>query len=32
VTPIAIVTTPTTEKKGVVSPKLLPDWAILDRS
>jgi alcohol dehydrogenase class IV len=30
VTPIAIVTTPTTEKKGVVSPKLLPDWAILD--
>ena len=29
-TPIAIVTTPTTEKKGVVSPKLLPDWAILD--
>src|SRR6266446_1716391 len=30
VTPIAIVTTPTTEKKGVVSPRLLPDWAILD--
>jgi alcohol dehydrogenase class IV len=30
VTPIAIVTTPTTEKKGVVSAKLLPDWAILD--
>src|SRR5436309_6834928 len=30
VTPIAIVTTPTTEKKGVVSPKLLPDWAVLD--
>lgn len=30
VTPISIVTTPTTEKKGVVSPKLLPDWAILD--
>ncbi len=30
VTPIAIVTTPTTEKKGVVSPKLIPDWAILD--
>jgi alcohol dehydrogenase class IV len=30
VTPIAIVTTPTAEKKGVVSPKLLPDWAILD--
>ena len=30
VTPIAIVTTPTTEKKGVVSARLLPDWAILD--
>lgn len=30
VTPIAIVTTPTSEKKGVVSPRLLPDWAILD--
>ena len=30
VTPIAIVTTPTMEKKGVVSPRLLPDWAILD--
>ncbi|WP_262267665.1 iron-containing alcohol dehydrogenase [Microvirga yunnanensis] len=30
VTPIAIVTTPTTEKKGVVSPRLLPNWAILD--
>jgi alcohol dehydrogenase class IV len=30
VTPIAIVTTPTTEKKGVVSPRLMPDWAILD--
>jgi alcohol dehydrogenase class IV len=30
VTPISIVTTPTTEKKGVVSPCLLPDWAILD--
>ena len=30
VTPIAIVTTPTTEKKGVVSPVLMPDWAILD--
>ena len=28
--PIAIVTTPTTEKKGVVSLRLLPDWAILD--
>lgn len=30
VTPIAIVTTPTSEKKGVVSPCLIPDWAILD--
>jgi alcohol dehydrogenase class IV len=30
VTPIAIVTTPTTEKKGVVSPVLIPDWALLD--
>jgi len=30
VTPIAIVTTPTTEKKGVVSPVLIPNWAILD--
>ena len=30
VTPIAIVTTPSTEKKGVVSPVLIPDWAILD--
>jgi len=30
VTPIAIVTTPTTEKKGVVSPCLIPDWAVLD--
>ena len=30
VTPIAIVTTPTNEKKGVVSPRLLPDWAVLD--
>jgi len=30
VTPIAIVTTPTAEKKGVVSPRLFPDWAILD--
>ena len=29
-TPIAIVTTPTTEKKGVVSPRLIPDWAVLD--
>lgn len=30
VTPIAIVTTATMEKKGVVSPVLIPDWAILD--
>ena len=30
VTPIAIVTTPSTEKKGVVSTRFLPDWAILD--
>ena len=30
VTPIAIVTTPSEEKKGVVSRRLLPDWAILD--
>jgi alcohol dehydrogenase class IV len=30
VTPISIVTTGSTEKKGVVSPQLLPDWAILD--
>lgn len=30
VTPIAIVTTGTTEKMGVVSPHLLPDTAILD--
>ena len=30
VTPIAIVTTGEAEKKGVVSPQLLPDWAILD--
>jgi alcohol dehydrogenase class IV len=30
VTPISIVTTPTTEKKGVVAPVLIPDWAILD--
>ena len=30
VTPIAIVTTPTAEKKGVVSSRLLPDWAVLD--
>ena len=30
VTPISIVTTGATEKKGVSSPQLLPDWAILD--
>jgi len=30
VTPISIVTTGDTEKKGVVSPQLLPDWAVLD--
>lgn len=30
VTPIAIVTTRSGEKKGVVSPPLLPDWAVLD--
>jgi alcohol dehydrogenase class IV len=30
VTPISIVTTPTHEKKGVVSPLLLPDVAVLD--
>lgn len=30
VTPIAIVTTPSQEKKGVVSPLLYPDLAILD--
>ncbi|MEO0429454.1 MAG: iron-containing alcohol dehydrogenase [Pseudomonadota bacterium] len=30
VTPISIVTTGTNEKKGVVSPVLLPNWAILD--
>lgn len=30
VTPIAIVTTPAQEKKGVVSPLLYPDLAILD--
>lgn len=32
VTPIAIVTTPSQEKKGVVSPLLYPDLAILDAS
>jgi alcohol dehydrogenase class IV len=30
VTPISIVTTADGEKKGVVSPVLLPDWAVLD--
>ena len=30
VTPISIVTTGDTEKKGVVSPQLLPDFAVLD--
>ena len=30
VTPIAIVTTGAGEKKGVVAPPLLPDWAVLD--
>ncbi|MBO6814705.1 MAG: iron-containing alcohol dehydrogenase [Rhizobiaceae bacterium] len=30
VTPISIVTTGKSEKKGVVSHQLLPDWAILD--
>lgn len=30
VTPISIVTTGSNEKKGVVSPVLLPDWAVLD--
>lgn len=30
VTPIAIVTTPTLEKKGVVTPLLYPDLAVLD--
>jgi alcohol dehydrogenase class IV len=29
-TPIAIVTTPSLEKKGVVAPQLLPDVALLD--
>lgn len=32
VTPIAIVTTPSQEKKGVVSPLLYPDLAVLDAS
>lgn len=30
VTPISIVTTGENEKKGVVSPLLIPDWAVLD--
>ena len=30
VTPISVVTTGATEKKGVSSSQLLPDWAILD--
>lgn len=30
VTPISIVTTGASEKKGVVSRQLLPDWAVLD--
>merc|ERR1719498_284508 len=30
VTPISILTTGASEKKGVVSPQLLPDWAVLD--
>jgi alcohol dehydrogenase class IV len=30
VTPISIVTTGESEKKGVVSPILIPDWAVLD--
>ena len=30
VTPISIVTTGSSEKKGVVSHQLLPDWAVLD--
>lgn len=30
VTPISIVTTRSGEKKGVVSPPLIPDWAVLD--
>lgn len=30
VTPISIVTTGEGEKKGVVSPALIPDWAVLD--
>ncbi|WP_064713715.1 iron-containing alcohol dehydrogenase [Rhizobium bangladeshense] len=30
VTPVAVVTTPTNEKKAVVSLRLIPDWAVLD--
>ncbi|MBY5564978.1 iron-containing alcohol dehydrogenase [Rhizobium leguminosarum] len=30
VTPISIVKTPNNEKKAVISPRLIPDWAILD--
>ncbi len=30
VTPISIITTAGAVKKGVVSPQLLPDWAVLD--
>jgi alcohol dehydrogenase class IV len=30
VTPISIITTGASEKKGIVSPQLLPDWAVLD--
>ena len=30
VTPFFFFSTPTTEKKGVVAPRLLPDWAVLD--
>jgi alcohol dehydrogenase class IV len=30
VTPISIVTTGASEKKGIVSTQLLPDWAVLD--
>ena len=30
VTPIAVVTTGTSEKKGVSAPQLIPDWAVLD--
>ncbi len=30
VTPIAVVTTGSNEKKGVSAPQLIPDWAVLD--